>query len=119
MVATMPLLRAGDRVPVSGKAEIRRALCNMQLADEMEKARPLAPMLDRSYWGSGAGDSLEALMTKPGYEHFEACDTASDDVCLIAFTSGTTGVPKGTMRFIATRWRSATPSANTVATGRS
>jgi 2-aminobenzoate-CoA ligase len=42
---------------------------------------------------------LEALMSRPGYERFAACDTASDDVCLIAFTSGTTGVPKGTMHF--------------------
>ena len=49
--------------------------------------------------GSGAADSLEAMMKKAGYEQFEACDTASDDVCLIAFTSGTTGVPKGTMHF--------------------
>ncbi len=38
-------------------------------------------------------------MARPGYETFAACDTASDDVCLIAFTSGTTGVPKGTMHF--------------------
>src|ERR687887_1690554 len=39
------------------------------------------------------------LMATPGYESFVPCDTASDDVCLIAFTSGTTGEPKGTMHF--------------------
>jgi 2-aminobenzoate-CoA ligase len=100
VVATMPLLRAKEIAFPIGKAEIRLALCDVRLADEMEKARPLAPMLDQVvYWGAGAGDSLEALTRKPGYEHFEACDTASDDVCLIAFTSGTTGVPKGTMHF--------------------
>ena len=38
-------------------------------------------------------------MGRSGYERFSACDTANDDVCLIAFTSGTTGEPKGTMHF--------------------
>ena len=100
VVATMPLLRAKEIAFPVTKAEIRLALCDVRLADEMEKTRPLTHALDRIvYWGSGAADSLEVLMTKPGYEHFDARDTASDDVCLIAFTSGTTGVPKGTMHF--------------------
>jgi 2-aminobenzoate-CoA ligase len=100
VVATMPLLRAKELSFPITKAEIRLALCDARLADEMEKTRPLAPTLRRVvYWGGGAADGLETLMAKPGYEHFAACDTASDDVCLIAFTSGTTGVPKGTMHF--------------------
>ena len=97
MVATMPLLRAKELSYVVTKAKIKLALCDARLADEMEKTKPLARDLARIvYWGNG---DLEALMAQPGYERFTACDTASDDVCLIAFTSGTTGEPKGTMHF--------------------
>jgi 2-aminobenzoate-CoA ligase len=99
VVATMPLLRAKELSYPLAKAKIALALCDARLADEMEKAKAQSADLKHIvYWGGASGE-LQALMEKPGYESFTACDTASDDVCLIAFTSGTTGEPKGTMHF--------------------
>ncbi len=97
VVATMPLLRAKEISYVIGKAKVAFALCVSRLREEMDKAKSVAPELKQLvYWGSG---DLEKLMDQPGYENFSACNTAADDVCLIAFTSGTTGQPKGTMHF--------------------
>ncbi len=71
VVATMPLLRAKEIAFPLTKAEIRLALCDVRLADEMEKARPLAPALERVvYWGSAATDSLEVLMMRAGLRAF-------------------------------------------------
>jgi 2-aminobenzoate-CoA ligase len=100
VVATMPLLRAKEIAYPIAKARIRLALCDHRLDEEMEKARAVTSGLERVvYWGGDGAEALETLMAKPGYERFAACDTASDDVCLIGFTSGTTGEPKGTMHF--------------------
>src|SRR6266498_1313895 len=100
VVATMPLLRAKELSTMTVKAKIGLALCDARLGEEMEKTKAIAPELARIvYWGSGTADALETLMRQPGYENFTACDTAADDVCLIAFTSGTTGEPKETMHF--------------------
>ena len=52
VVATMPLLRAKEIAYPLNKAKITIALCDYRLADEMERARPLASDLRHIvYWG--------------------------------------------------------------------
>lgn len=100
-VATMPLLRARELVPMIEKAQVHAALCDVALIDELQAAARATPMLRhvlRFNDPSGSTHSLEHRLTgKP--TRYAACDTAQDDVALIAFTSGTTGQPKGTMHF--------------------
>ena len=99
-VGTMPMLRAHELGQIIAKAQISHALCDAALADELTQAGAGSPWLrEVRHFGAGApqrGPTLEALAAaRPA--HFNAVDTAAEDVALLAFTSGTTGVPKATM----------------------
>jgi len=98
VVPTMPLLRARDLVPMIIKAEISLALCDAGLAEELERAKSSAPVLEHVQYFNGLNAALENLMRGKATE-FTPVATAAKDIALIAFTSGTTGNPKGTMHF--------------------
>ncbi len=98
-VATMPLLRAKELKSIVEIGQVRFALCDAALAQELQETALQTPLMHHiCLFNHQGSDSLEALMALASPQ-FENVKTASDDTCLFAFTSGTTGVPKATMHF--------------------
>jgi 2-aminobenzoate-CoA ligase len=97
-VGTMPLLRAKELKAIIDKARITHALCDAALADELREAAAGSTLRQLRHFNDDGPESLEAAMARHD-GRFASVDTAADDTCLLAFTSGTTGVPKATMHF--------------------
>ncbi len=90
LVTTMPLLRTGELQTIHEIAHLDAALVDHRFVEAVE---PLGvPML-------AFGDDAWAQRVAGKPARFEDVATSSDDVSMLAFTSGTTGRPKATMHF--------------------
>jgi 2-aminobenzoate-CoA ligase len=106
-VATMPMLRARELAYIVNDSAASVFLCAADLIDELEKARAafdhpvqiVAARMDASHsTGTAAASPVPSLdrLTESAPDALVAHATGSSDLALIAYTSGSTGVPKGT-----------------------
>lgn len=101
VVNTMPMLRAAELSKYIDKAEIEFALCDTRLMAEMEICAKDSTHLKRltGFDGTSSHEAELDHLALGKSVKFKAIDTASHDVALLGFTSGSTGEPKATMHF--------------------
>lgn len=103
-VATMPLLRSLELIQIIDKAQISHAICEHALREELLKAQEgcHSKSLKQVSFLRSAESQLDGVnsldMTALSHStKFENFSSLSTDCCILAFTSGTTGVPKATI----------------------
>jgi len=98
-VTTMPLLRPGEIATVIDSAEISHAIVDSRFIGDfraaMSQTRHTKHLV--KYDGDYGRGELETRCGE--LDPLPAVDTGRDDPAMIAFTSGTTGIPKGCIQF--------------------
>lgn len=99
VVATMPLLREKELTVMCDCAEISHALCDERLMDEMKEVKSefLKHVISFDGTQDNPSEFESRMASKPTV--FENFDSSAETICLVGFTSGTTGKPKMTSHF--------------------
>ncbi|HEX6741998.1 MAG TPA: AMP-binding protein, partial [Sphingomicrobium sp.] len=99
VVATMPLLRPGEIATVIERAQISHAIVDSRFIGDFRQAVDQTHTVKHVIKYDGDYGKGELERRAASLDPLPPADTGRDDPCIIAFTSGTTGVPKGCIQF--------------------
>ncbi|CAM5250102.1 AMP-binding protein [Streptomyces sp. ID03-2B] len=95
-VTVLAQARASELATICSLARIGHALCDARSTADLAEAG-VTGLRVTGFGGDGPADLTRLAAAHSGSGPYRAVDTAADEVALIAFTSGTTGRPKGCM----------------------